>query len=154
MIDTTQMPDGMKEKLFDLCGDNNAVNFMADIWQVAQTWDDLIDHSKTNDDQINYCFESLLLRIPLNVFYRKNIDDLSAMILQTILDWKTANVMEKADDEQLNRAYMLRAGIYRLFHYCIYLTKGYETASKSGQELWSIYGETLKDFKREYKKNA
>ena len=143
----------MKEKLFALCGNESAVNFMADIWQVAQTWDDLIDKDKDIEkDQINYTFESLLLRIPLNVFYRKNIDDLAVIILQTILDWKAANDMETTmDDENLNRAYMLRAGIYRLFHHCIYLTKGYEVASKSGIELWSMYGETLKNFKREYK---
>ena len=141
------MPENLSELLYNLTeGDSNAVIFMRDIWYAAQVWDDTVD--KEEKISTHDAFYVLSSKIPSNPFYQDNIHSLVPMINQVILDWKVANHFE-SEKIELDKAYMLRAGLYRLFHHCILLSKGFVLAEQAGIILWKFYGETLEDFKKE-----
>ena len=147
---TTKIPKPMVDALYQLTGEDlDATLFMADIWYLSQVWDDCIDGDAYD---MNEVFMIALSKIPQNNFYRRYMRDLTPIINQCIMDWKTANVLEQRQEgEDLNRAYMLRASPYRLFHYCLLLIHGMDEAIRLGPELWSIYGESLDDFLLEMK---
>ena len=149
-VDTTMMPLHIVDALSELCGQNDdAVALMQSLWYVSQVWDDAVD-GEGEPYRVSDAFETLLVRIPANPFYRRHMHQLTPMMSQTILNWHTSNTMEdKQEGEDINRAYMLRASMWQLFHYIIMLNCGMEWAKTVGHDLWSLYGETLEQFQKE-----
>lgn len=133
------------EHLYNITQDRYVAELCDDYFKVAQFWDDLIDRDKElQDDEINQAMEILILRIPSNPFYIAHRDKILPILQVTIYKWYQANKYE-ATKEHLDKAYMLRAGIYDLFALCITLIKGLDT----NINVYDIYGETLKDLEKE-----
>jgi hypothetical protein len=61
--------------------------------------------------------------------------------------WSAANGMEthpiRGDRE---KAFMLRASLYQLFHACAVLCGGLDWAAQIGPEIYRFYGESLESF--------
>lgn len=97
-------------------GDEQAYEFLMSIHRIVDTWDDLIDKDKPiSDDEINNAFHMALIGIPRNPFYRANFALLNPLLESAIVDWHTANVLEKRGDEvSLREAYVIRCSIYTL----------------------------------------
>ena len=74
---------------------------------------------------------------------------LSPALLGVFLQWQAANVLERGDDDDMNKAYMLRAGIYTLFLTMAWVIGGNTWAAQVGPEIYRTYGETLPGFKKE-----
>ena len=125
--------------------DENAVQMCLDLFKICQIWDDLHDKDSVDNDSLSNVFRIALIDLPDNLFYDKFRFQLRPLIMSTILQWETANLMEDAK-ESPNKSYMLRAGIYGIFHMCVYLLHGPEVARKAGVIIYGFYGETVDDF--------
>lgn len=132
-------------------GDQEASDWCFHIWNCIQVWDDLIDKNKdVSNHDIDNCFTMLLTNIPLNKFYEENKHYLLPIIISCVLQWKTANIFENSSNEDdINKAYVLRASYYELLMMVAYLIGGFEWASTVAPDIWRFYGEKFKDFNNE-----
>jgi len=127
-------------------GNKDAVDWVLAMWEVTQLWDDLIDGDEAKPDRINYVFQQLLVGMPENNFYATNRFMLTPVIMSNILSWHTANELEKTKNEDdINKAYVLRAEFYNLIIMVASLTGGFEWAKSVGADIWRMYGETNKE---------
>ena len=132
-------------------GDKNVVDFCLKVVQVIHLWDDLVDRDKPIDDEdINEAFTSLMVDIPLNPFYIANINFIAPMMQSIISKWHTANVFERDQIENdLDKAYMLRAELYQLFVLCSELIGGRDWSRFVAPNIWRCYIEKVEEFKKE-----
>ena len=129
-------------------GNTAAMKFCADMTEVAHVWDDLVDADKpVSSAKADVAFRKMMLEIPSNEFYRANFGFLHPVIVMIWAQWTAANGMEthpfKGDRE---KAFMLRASLYQLFHACAALCGGLDWAGQIGPEVYRLYGESLETF--------
>lgn len=129
-------------------GNTAAMKFCADMTEVAHVWDDLVDADKpVSSVKADVAFRKMMLEIPSNEFYRANFTFLHPVIVMIWAQWTAANGMEthpfKGDRE---KAFMLRASLYQLFHACAVLCGGLDWAAQIGPEVYRLYGESLETF--------
>lgn len=120
------------------CGDQDAATFAESIWQVAQDWDDLVDEGKQSNDFISW----LAFAKEYTPFFKQHADILRPVLLSMYLQWEAANVMERGDRNDVDKALMLRAGLYSVFHIIAWICGGNAWAVKVGPEIYRFYGET------------
>lgn len=131
-------------------GEEFAVQLCLDLFTIAQIWDDLIDKDKDVSDQdINRAFRIALVVIPSNPFYREYGAHLRPLILNAILRWQDANVLEHGSLADQHQAFIHRAAIYDIFNLCAYLIGGADWAKEVGPQMRQLYGEKLEDFIKE-----
>jgi hypothetical protein len=128
-------------------GNEDACDFAHTIWNVCQGWDDVIDEGKSA--AANDIFQWIMFKKESHPFYRVHGAVLSPVMLVVFLQWQAANDLERGSDDDVNKAYMLRAGIYSLFVTMAWIVGGNEWAAKIGPEIYRTYGETLSDFRKE-----
>lgn len=127
-------------------GDAGAIRFASDLWVAAQEWDDLHDEGRGNHNAVLNWLGFEAMRDP---FLSANSHVLKPALLQMYLDWTAANALEKGEEDDIAKAWVLRAGLYRVFHVVSWLIGGHEHALKCGPEIWRTYGETKQDFAEE-----
>lgn len=126
----------------------DAVDFAHTLWRAVQAWDDIVDEGKS--EEANDLFQWIMFRKEYHPFYAAHGPVLSPVMLSAFLQWQAANVLEKSsDDEDLNKAYMLRAGIYTVYLAMAWIVGGNQWAVEIGPEIYRTYGETLPGFKKE-----
>lgn len=130
-----------------LKGDQWAIQFCLDIVFVAHLWDDLTDKDKQRSEKdISDAFILSLVNIPGNPFYAKFSFDLRPVMMNAIIQWQSANVLETGSKEDRDKAFMLRASILQIIHYCSYLIGGVDWAKESGPEIYRYYQETIDSY--------
>lgn len=138
---------------FDYFFDNaDASNLCLMLLEVAHIWDDLIDKDKVVDsDDINTVFRYLVYDIPINPIYRR-IPSLPDYMLNVYLQWRDATSIESGSpsDDDLNKCYVLRAGIYDIFSIVAYFMRGDEASKEIGPSIRRLYGEKLTEYKEEF----
>jgi hypothetical protein len=131
-----------------LKGNQSAMKFCADVLEVAHVWDDLVDGDKpVAASAADAAFRKMMLEIPAGEFYRANFSFLHPVMVMVWAQWSAANGMETypiRNDRE--KAYMLRASLYQLFHACAVLCGGLDWAAKVGPEIYRLYGESLESF--------
>ena len=132
-------------------GDPGAIRFASDLWEAAQQWDDLEDEGAGNHNAVLNWLSFEAMRDP---FLASNAHVLKPAMLQMYLDWSAANVLEKGSDDDIGKAWVLRAGLYRVFHVVSWLIGGHEHALKCGPVIWRTYGEGRTAFTKEMNHNA
>lgn len=70
-------------------------------------------------------------------------------MMNVILQWQDANVLEIGDREDRAKAYMLKASVLQLFNYCAYLIGGPAWAAEVGPGLRRLYEESIFDYLKE-----
>ena len=140
------------EELFDLIykGHEEAKRLSFDLLQLAHTWDDLVDGDKeVSGDEANTAFVACLFTVPSSPLWGL---DMQANLLNVYLRWQDANSIEAnkdSSDNELAKAWMLRAGLYDLFSLLAVKLYGLQWGKEIGPTLRIAYGETLKDFIQE-----
>lgn len=129
-------------------GNKEAVKLAMMLIEVADTWDDIVDGDCPSYDKINRAFIISLIDIQNNGFYAIYQHELRPVILSTILKWLDANKLE-SKKEHLEKAYMLRAGLYDLFAHIAYIIGGQEWYNQVGTDIRKLYGESFKDYEDE-----
>jgi len=126
--------------------DPGAIRFACDLWVAAQEWDDLQDEGKANHNAVLNWIGFEPMRDP---FLSANAHVIKPAVLQMYLDWMAANTLEKGSEDDIDKAWMLRAGLYRVYHVVSWLIGGHEHALECGPDIWRIYGETRTQFHQE-----
>ena len=106
---------------------------------VVGVWDDLIDKDTPPGDRaINNAFWALCVEIPKNPFYRAYMDDLIPVTATGIVNWLTANRLERenADNHRaIEIAHVIRYSIADVAMLAAVLCGGPEWAAEVGPEL-------------------
>lgn len=129
-------------------GNQSAARFCADMAEIAHVWDDLVDADKpVSSAEADRIFRKMVLEVPANEFYRANFGFLHPVMVMVWGQWSAANGMEthpiRGDRE---KAFMLRASLYQLFHACAVVCGGLDWAAQIGPEIYRFYGESLESF--------
>lgn len=126
-------------------GNVSAVGMCMLLLEVAHVWDDLVDNDKVvSAETIDRAFRRLLLELPINTFYRANLDVLHPVMCTVWAQWRAANVLEQtASMADREKAFMLRASLYQLFHMCAMVCGGLEWGQEIGPEIYRLYAERL-----------
>lgn len=126
-------------------GNENEVQFCRDLYDAAQEWDDLEDegHCRHND-----LMSWLAFGKEWNPFFMAHASILRPAMLGMFLQWTAANVLDR-EPEQIHKAYMLRAGIYGVFHMVAWIIGGNAHATIVGPKIYRMYSETLADLRKE-----
>ena len=148
-----QLPTFKENLNYWLIGNSNAIVFCLDMIKAIHLWDDLIDKdNELKDEEINDVFTFLMVDMPMNPFYAVNHREIAPMMNTIILKWHTANVFEKEKEvNDVDKAYMLRAELYQLFVLCATLVGGREWGREMSIHIWRLYGESVKELKKEVK---
>jgi hypothetical protein len=120
------------------CGNEAACAFASAIWQVAQDWDDMHDEGKRSNEFIAW----LAFGKEYTPFFAAHADVLRPALLSMYLQWEAANILEDGDRNDVDKAFMLRAGIYSVFQMIAWLCGGNAWAIEVGPEIYRFYGET------------
>lgn len=131
-------------------GEQSAINLSIMLLEVVHVWDDFIDGDPVAPENIDRVFRYLIYDIPVNPVY-KLIPSLPDHMLNVYLRWRDATAMEKEKTPDLEKTYMLRAGIYDIFILIAHHLYGEEWSRDVGVKVRKMYGETLSSLKEEFK---
>lgn len=120
-------------------GDPEALAFLRAMARVLHFWDDLIDKDKPiADAEIHARMWDALIVLPLNNFYRDNIDVLSPILISAIANWRIATAVERdemSDPIDLKWAFVIRSTYVDLVVMCAHLIGGLEHAVACGPAI-------------------
>lgn len=129
-------------------GDAAAIEFAANLWNAAQEWDDLEDEGKCSNH--NALLSWLAFGKEYTPYFAANSHILRPVFLSVYLQWRAANVLERGDKTDAAKAYMLRAGLYGLWHVMAWMAGGDDWAAECGPEIYRAYGETPEGLWQEF----
>lgn len=147
MKDTVQY-DKIVSELMPIFHDHLAVKFCADFWLQLQLLDDVYDGDEISDEEALKLVKLSLIEIPSNPFYVNYGQQLQPLISSLYLQWNAANKLEE-QKRDLEKAYMLRAFVIQLFHYCSAIMHGIDYADSV--DFQGFYGETFTEYVKEFK---
>jgi hypothetical protein len=121
-------------------GDESAVQFALLLWDACQEWDDLYDDGKCRNP--NALLSWLAFGKEYNPYFSAHSHILRPAMLTMYLQWTAANGLELGDKNDAVKAYMLRAGVYGVWHLMAWIAGGDDWAALCGPEIYRTYGET------------
>ena len=131
-------------------GNAQASRLILMMFEVAHVWDDLIDNDNPDlsKEDINKAFRYLIYDIPMNPIYRM-IPSLPDHWLNVYLRWRDATAMEAEEKPDIDKTYMLRAGLYDIPIIIAYHLYGDDHAKQIGPSVRKLYGETIESLRGE-----
>ena len=127
--------------------DAGACEFANMLYDAAQEWDDMEDEGKCRH---NALFSWLAFGKEYTPFFAANSAIMRPAMLGMYLQWRAATVLEKGDKSDVEKAYMLRAGLYGVWHVMAWIIGGDDWAGEVGPEIYRTYGETMADLMKEF----
>lgn len=115
-----------------------AVDYVLMMARVADVWDNLIDKdAPVSDKDINEAFCLLAVEMPKNAFYRVHMDELLPVMETGILNWMTANILERENTEgrAIEISHVIRYSIADVAMLTAALCGGREWVEQVGPEL-------------------
>ena len=128
--------------------DAGACEFAAMLWSAIQEWDDLEDEGSTINH--NALLSWLAFGKEYHEYFMRNGHILRPTLLVMYLQWRAANALDRGDRDDVSKAYMLRAGIYSVYHVMAWLAGGDDWAAEMGPEIYRSYGETVESLWTEF----
>lgn len=134
--------------------DRDAVEFCLAVFRFCHLWDDLIDQdTEVTHDTIHRAMAGALIDLPKNRFYRLHHDALWPILQMGVVNWKSANRLEKSSIyEHRVMAFTLRSIIMDIVAMCALLIGGEQWAELvhydmqiANKELLREYLDTLKE---------
>lgn len=143
------MSDTMNDRLDRwVQGDGEALRFALTLFEACQQWDDIEDEGHCENH--NALIAWLSFGKEYDPYFARNAHLLRPAMLQMYLQWRAANVLDRGGRDDVAKSYMLRAGIYAVWHLMAWIAGGDEWAAEVGPEIYRSYGETPEDIWREY----
>ncbi len=128
-------------------GSADAVHFASQLWTATQEWDDLEDEGRCNH---NTLLAWLAFGKEYHPFFAPNAHILRPALLMMYLQWRAANVLDRGDESDVAKSYMLRAGLYSVWHLMAWIVGGNDWAAEVGPEIYRTYAETPADILKEF----
>jgi len=105
-----------------LKGNHEAAAFCESLGAISQAWDDLID---TGDAAgMNGAMTAALVSLPANPFYREHFTHLQPLVQASIIDWLTANELERGSPHDKTLAFVLRDSLTAVVIQCAAIVGG------------------------------
>jgi hypothetical protein len=120
-----------------LRGNIEAVQFVVRVFRALHIWDDLIDRDKAlTDDEINSVFWDLLVVLPTDPFYIRNIALLNSTLVNAIINWHIANKLEREGDEKdKSVAFVLRGAYIDILSAAAFIVGGMQWVQEVGPAI-------------------
>ena len=122
-----------------LRGDVAAVALIEDLGAITQTWDDLADgDAAVSHGALDDAFVRALTMLPRNPFWLRHQADLLPLLEAWILDWQTANVIERGqldNQDMLRVAWVIRDSSAALIVACARIVGGWAWARAVSLEV-------------------
>lgn len=141
--------DDMKELLSLLSLPTQAVEWLVELFDAIQFFDDIADKDEVSRQRLDDVIWSLLVSMPSNPFYREHLAHLSPLIASQILKWQASDKAErsgKADE----KSFMWRAGYYEIVLSVVCLVHGRKAATDASERILRLYGESFAEYKKEF----
>lgn len=129
-------------------GNESAHDFVLCLWNAAQEWDDVEDEG--NLKNINALLSWLMVGKEYHPYFQRHGQLLRPTLLTMYLQWRAANVLDHGSQSDVVKAYMLRAGIYSVFHVIAWIEGGDDWAAECGPEIYRSYGESPEELWKEF----
>lgn len=129
-------------------GDEEAVQFALSLWSAMQEWDDLHDEGQCENH--NALLSWLAFGKEFTPYFARNAHLLRPALLGVYLAWTASNELDRGSREDVEKSYMLRAGIYGVWHLMAWIAGGDDWAVKVGPEIYRSYGETADEIWKEF----
>lgn len=140
-----------------LLGNVEAVQFVVRVFRALHVWDDLIDRDKPlTDDEINSVFWDLLVVLPTDPFYTRNIALLNSTLVNAIVNWHIANRLEReGDDKDKSIAFILRGAYIDILSASAFVVGGMEWVKTAGPAIrrWA-HEETFEQYLENLRKEC
>jgi hypothetical protein len=124
-----------------------AVDWLLDLWQVIQAFDDIHDGDPVED--VMPALWASLVSMPGNPFYQANAAALQSAVATAILKWHAANAAEYAGKVD-EKSFVWRAGFYDIVLLVTLLCHGQSFALDLASTVMSMYGELFSDYREEF----
>lgn len=147
--DVTVTGDVQPEDLMELFPDHPyAADLLMLIWDVIQAWDDAYDGDPADHHD---GYTKAVIKLPCHPLY--NTCSVSFLLSQCYYDWMTANRLEESM-EDLHKAYMLRAGYFRIIISVMHILMGPDVTLDQAPVIWRMYIEDWHEYIQEMQDNA
>ncbi|SMB81398.1 hypothetical protein SAMN05660772_01835 [Pasteurella testudinis DSM 23072] len=126
----------------------DAVEFCIALGRLSQVVDDLIDCDEpiTKMDVV-HAFHTALVTIPMNPFYRENIDALAPLLTLTFADYIASVEMEGLSKHDQTLAFVLRDSLVSVVIGCMEILGGGRYAMENTLRVRQFFhDETLEDY--------
>jgi len=132
------------------CLNNNmaAVALCECLGAITQVWDDLIDRDvEVSYKSINETFWLLLFDLPQNPFYQENQKSILPVIQMAVIDWFTANKLERGNSNDKVLAFVLRDSLTSVVISCARIIGGYDWVVRWSPVIRQFFhDESLSDY--------
>lgn len=129
-------------------GNQQAINFASELWHAVQGWDDL--HDEGGCEGQNTMVAWWAFGKEYDPFFMQWAHILRPVMLQAYLSWTAANVLERGDRRDVEKALVLRAQLYSVWHVMAWITGGDAHGANVGPDIWRTYGETVDELVKEF----
>ncbi len=147
--DTVVTGDIERSDLLEFFPDHpQAADLLILIWDVIQAWDDAYDNDPADHHD---GYTKAVVRLPCHPLY--SACSVPFLLAQCYYDWMSANQFEEKM-EALEKAYMLRAGYFRIIISIMHMLRGPEVTVIEAPTIWRMYIEDWNDYVKEMKDNA
>jgi len=124
-----------------------AVDWLLDLWQVIQMFDDAHDGDPVGD--VMPALWASLVSMPSNPFYVANAAALQGAVATAILKWHAANEAEDAGEAD-ERSFVWRAAYYDVVLLVVLLCYGQTEALRLAPVVMLMYGEPFAAYREEF----
>jgi len=125
-----------------------AVEWLMDLWEVVQAFDDWQDGDEA--PQKTMAMWKALVGMPSNPFFQANSALLLPVMSNAFLQWVASDAVEKKQEKsQLPKAYVWRASYYGVVLQVVSVVHGVSNALVAAPSVLGLYGETLESYLKE-----
>ncbi len=133
-------------------GNQQAVNFINQLFYCVELWDDLIDKdNEITPDRINECFTMMFVGFAGNDWFIANRAHYLPLIIMAINGFKDSNKMDKDKDEKIrNLAFHIRNLGTEIHIATTFLIGGFEYMNEVSEEIRRFFAfESFKEWDHE-----
>ncbi len=122
-------------------GNEDAINFINQLFACVELWDDLIDKDVTvTPDQVNECFLAMFVSLPNNDWFIMNRQHYTPLIVMAINGFHDANKMAKDSDKKIqNLAFHIRNMGIEIHIATAFLIGGYNHMRECSEEIRKFF---------------
>lgn len=129
------------------CGNQEAVQFCAMVWDMVAAYDDIIDRDVEFDGlAVHSMMHSALFGLPYNRFYQTNFALLNPLMMNAVANWRIANELEAQNkhtegDEPVNTyadlqiSFIIRSSYVDILRMVAFITGGDAHSIQAGIEI-------------------
>lgn len=139
----------IKTHLHNLVLPEQAVEWLIMLWDLIQTFDDLVDGDAVNRERLDSMIWNALVGFHSNKFFSENSQLLLPCLALSIMKWQASDTVERNGKADA-KSYVWRAGFFDVVLMVFQICHGPATANNCAHEILSLYGESLEDYLKEF----